>query len=273
MTRPARQLALGAFLMQTGHHIAGWRHPDAQADAGSNFRHYVELARLAEAAKFDTIFFADSSGIRSTHPAIACAHGPQRLLRSRHAASGARRGDRTLLAARGRLIPLLARLPADVPLGLYECPAPYRRLLSDDELKRCIDTGRFMMLKDVSCDLDTVKRRVALAQGSPLKVLNANAVTARDAMKAGSAGFDGVFTNFHPDLYKCLRERQPASICMWTTIGAIRKPKKNTGWTGDPSASRRSFLHSVIASPLMKVLVPEAQISADRQANLCPRLA
>jgi len=124
---------------------------------------------------------------------------------------------------------LLARLPADVPLGLYECPAPYSRLLSDDELKRCVDTGRFMMLKDVSCDLDTVKRRVALAQGSPLKVLNANAVTARDAMKAGSAGFDGVFTNFHPDLYKCLRERQPASICMWTTIGAIRKPKKNTG--------------------------------------------
>ncbi|HTR08012.1 MAG TPA: LLM class flavin-dependent oxidoreductase [Paraburkholderia sp.] len=67
MTQPSRQLRLGAFLMQTGHHIAGWRHPDAQEDAGSNFRHYVELARLAEAAKFDAIFFADSSGVRSTH--------------------------------------------------------------------------------------------------------------------------------------------------------------------------------------------------------------
>lgn len=52
--------------MQTGHHVAAWRHPDAQADAGSNFRHYVEIARLAEAAKFDAIFLADSSGIRST---------------------------------------------------------------------------------------------------------------------------------------------------------------------------------------------------------------
>jgi len=67
MTQPSRQFRLGAFLMQTGHHIAGWRHPDAQEDAGSNFRHYVELARLAEAAKFDAIFFADSSGVRSTH--------------------------------------------------------------------------------------------------------------------------------------------------------------------------------------------------------------
>lgn len=97
---------------------------------------------------------------------------------------------------------LLARLPSDLPLGLYECPAPYRRLLSDDELRACIDTGRFVMLKDVSCDLETVKRRVALAAGSPLKILNANAAIAWDAMKAGSAGFNGVFTNFHPDLYR-----------------------------------------------------------------------
>jgi N-acetyl-S-(2-succino)cysteine monooxygenase len=67
MTHPTRQFALGAFLMQTGHHIAAWRHPDAQADAGSSFRHYAELARLAEAAKFDAVFLADSSGIRSTH--------------------------------------------------------------------------------------------------------------------------------------------------------------------------------------------------------------
>jgi 4-hydroxy-tetrahydrodipicolinate synthase len=108
-------------------------------------------------------------------------------------------------AFRENLSRLLARLPSDVPLGLYECPAPYRRLLSDEELSFCIDTGRFVMLKDVSCNLETVKRRVALAKGSPLKVLNANAAIAWDAMKAGSAGFNGVFANFHPDLYQWLR--------------------------------------------------------------------
>lgn len=67
MSSSPRQFSLGAFLMQTGHHIAGWRHPDAQADAGSNFRHYVDLARKAEAAKFDAIFLADAVGVRSTH--------------------------------------------------------------------------------------------------------------------------------------------------------------------------------------------------------------
>ncbi|MDQ2150041.1 LLM class flavin-dependent oxidoreductase [Alcaligenaceae bacterium C4P045] len=67
MNGTARQIKLGAFLMQTGHHIAAWRHPEAQADAGQNFQHYVELARLAEAAKFDAIFLADSVGIRNAH--------------------------------------------------------------------------------------------------------------------------------------------------------------------------------------------------------------
>ncbi len=99
---------------------------------------------------------------------------------------------------------LLARLPVDKPLGLYECPAPYRRLLTDDELKFCADSGRFIMLKDVSCDLETVKRRLALTAGTPLKILNANAAIAWDVMKAGAPSFNGVFANIHPDLYKWL---------------------------------------------------------------------
>ena len=99
---------------------------------------------------------------------------------------------------------LLDRLPKQMPLGLYECPAPYRRLLTDDELTFCAGSGRFVILKDVSCDLETVKRRVALTRGTPLAIVNANAAIAYEAMKAGSRGFTGVFTNFHPDLYKWL---------------------------------------------------------------------
>jgi len=105
---------------------------------------------------------------------------------------------------RGNLQWLLDRLPKDMPLGLYECPAPYRRLLTDDELRFCIDSERFVILKDVSCDLAVVKRRVAMAEGTPFAILNANAAIAYDAMKAGSRGFNGVLANFHPDLYKWL---------------------------------------------------------------------
>jgi N-acetyl-S-(2-succino)cysteine monooxygenase len=64
MTQRTGQLRLGAFLYPSGHHIAAWRHPEAQADAGINFRHYVRLAQAAEAAKFDLVFLADGVGTR-----------------------------------------------------------------------------------------------------------------------------------------------------------------------------------------------------------------
>ncbi len=64
MSRRTGQLKLGAFLYPGGHHVAAWRHPDAQADAGVNFAHYAALARAAEAAKFDLVFLADGVSVR-----------------------------------------------------------------------------------------------------------------------------------------------------------------------------------------------------------------
>ena len=65
MTEPqtARKLRLGAFIMATGHHIAAWRHPGSQADAGVNIDHYIELAQTAERGLFDQVFVADSPGV------------------------------------------------------------------------------------------------------------------------------------------------------------------------------------------------------------------
>lgn len=56
----SRQLKLGAFLMATGHHVAAWRHPDVPANAGLDVAQYKHLARVAEAARFDALFVADS---------------------------------------------------------------------------------------------------------------------------------------------------------------------------------------------------------------------
>jgi len=109
-------------------------------------------------------------------------------------------------ALRAHLDALLAAMPTDLPLGLYECPSPYRRLLTDDEIAYCAQTGRFALLKDVSCDLATIKRRIALTQGSQLTINNANAAVAWAALQAGAAGFCGVMTNVHPDLYRWLQD-------------------------------------------------------------------
>ncbi|UVK48659.1 dihydrodipicolinate synthase family protein (plasmid) [Mesorhizobium sp. AR07] len=113
-------------------------------------------------------------------------------------------GNNGTEAFRHGLDAVLSWVPSDLALGLYECPAPYRRLLTDEEFKECRDTGRFVTLKDVSCDLETIRRRVALSGDSGFAVVNANAAIAAAAMREGSKGFAGVFTNIHPDLYAWL---------------------------------------------------------------------
>ncbi|MDD0841595.1 LLM class flavin-dependent oxidoreductase [Pseudomonas sp. Gutcm_11s] len=59
MSDSPRQLSLGAFLMAGGHHIAAWRHPDVVANP-LDFGQYRRAAQIAEAAKFDALFVADS---------------------------------------------------------------------------------------------------------------------------------------------------------------------------------------------------------------------
>ena len=55
-----RHMKLGLFIRPCGHHIASWRHPGAQADAGVNFQHFVDMAKTAERGLFDMLFSADS---------------------------------------------------------------------------------------------------------------------------------------------------------------------------------------------------------------------
>ncbi|MEW6634063.1 MAG: LLM class flavin-dependent oxidoreductase [Pseudomonadota bacterium] len=66
-----RQMKLGLFLWATGHHIAAWRHPDAHVTAGIDIDHYIQLARTAEAAKFDMVFCEDAAGLREANVNIA----------------------------------------------------------------------------------------------------------------------------------------------------------------------------------------------------------
>jgi len=67
MSTKKGQFKLGAFLMNTGHHVAAWRHPDAYADGGLDFPHYKRLAQTAERAKFDMAFLADGVAVRRDH--------------------------------------------------------------------------------------------------------------------------------------------------------------------------------------------------------------
>ena len=54
-----KKLRLGAVLHGAGGNLAGWRHPDAVADASVNFQFYKQQAIKAEEGKFDFLFIAD----------------------------------------------------------------------------------------------------------------------------------------------------------------------------------------------------------------------
>ena len=96
---------------------------------------------------------------------------------------------------------ITAAVTDKVGLGIYECPQPYRRLLSDTAVRWCAQSGRFTFIKDTCCQIETIRRRVELVKGSRAHIANANGQTLLASLQAGAHGYSGVMANFHPDLY------------------------------------------------------------------------
>lgn len=96
---------------------------------------------------------------------------------------------------------ILSRLPKDIAIGIYECPYPYKRILTPKILDWCISTGRFTFIKDTCCDPDILDARLEQLKGTGIKLFNANSQTFLYTLRHGAAGFSGIMGNFHPDLY------------------------------------------------------------------------
>ena len=62
-SKEKRLMRLGAFVHETGQHVAAWRHPGAHMHSGASFAEMVETAQLAERGKFDLLFLADSAAV------------------------------------------------------------------------------------------------------------------------------------------------------------------------------------------------------------------
>lgn len=104
-----------------------------------------------------------------------------------------------------------------VDFGIYECPMPWKRLVSTEFLRKAGIEGRMVFLKDTCCDADLLRERLAAVEGTPLKIFNANAASWFDSTLHGGAGYNGVMANFHPDLYKwaydhCEDQREKAGL-------------------------------------------------------------
>lgn len=89
----------------------------------------------------------------------------------------------------------------EIALGIYECPYPYKRLLTPEVMKQLTQTGSFRFLKDTCCDTEEIQKKLDAVKGTDFKIYNANAATLLETLKIGVAGYSGVMANFHPEIY------------------------------------------------------------------------
>jgi 4-hydroxy-tetrahydrodipicolinate synthase len=98
----------------------------------------------------------------------------------------------------------LLHIRPGITLGLYECPLPYKRLLTPALTRWAAQTGRFHFLKDTCCDMAQIEAKLAVLPGTPLRFYNAHTATLLPSLRAGGHGFSGCGANAIPHLYSWL---------------------------------------------------------------------
>ena len=91
-------------------------------------------------------------------------------------------------------------LTPGVPFGIYECPIPYKRLVSLPVLQELLSSGRLCYHKDTSLDIEQVKAKIEAGSSSRFGVYDAYMVHAKASLEAGSMGLSCIQGNFFPRL-------------------------------------------------------------------------
>lgn len=88
-----------------------------------------------------------------------------------------------------------------IPLGFYECPVPYKRVLTPEQLALFVNTGRVIYHKDTCLDLESVAaKNKACSNVKKFGLYDAYMGHAVNSLKAGSAGLSCIQGNFFPDI-------------------------------------------------------------------------
>jgi 4-hydroxy-tetrahydrodipicolinate synthase len=97
-------------------------------------------------------------------------------------------------------------LTPGIPFGIYECPTPYKRLISPKVLEDLLPSGRLVYHKDTSLDFTKVANRIRMAQGYNFGLYDAYMGHAVAVLKAGAMGLSCIQGNYFPELIVWLCE-------------------------------------------------------------------
>lgn len=89
----------------------------------------------------------------------------------------------------------------DIPLGFYECPVPYKRIISAEFLGQLADSGRVTYHKDTCLDIAGIRNKLAATgKAEHFGLYDAYMAHAVDSLRAGSAGLSCIQGNYFPEL-------------------------------------------------------------------------
>jgi 4-hydroxy-tetrahydrodipicolinate synthase len=94
----------------------------------------------------------------------------------------------------------LLHLTEKIPMGFYECPVPYKRLISPELLGKIVATGRITYHKDTCLDINQIREKIAATTDYNFGLYDAYMAHAVESLKAGSAGLSCIQGNFFPEL-------------------------------------------------------------------------
>ena len=94
----------------------------------------------------------------------------------------------------------LLDLTCQIPLGFYECPVPYKRLISQEQLKLFVSTKRIIYHKDTCLDIEQVKLKLKAGDDSEFGLYVAYMGHAVASLKAGASGLSCIQGNYWPEL-------------------------------------------------------------------------
>lgn len=91
-------------------------------------------------------------------------------------------------------------LTDSIPLGTYECPSPYKRILSPEVYSFLVRTGRFIYHKDTTENIAAIKIKLKRSENTALQLYNAHTATAVSSLRAGAAGMSPISGNLYPEI-------------------------------------------------------------------------
>lgn len=104
-------------------------------------------------------------------------------------------------------------LTGSIPLGIYECPAPYKRILGADVFKQLLEADRLVYHKDTSILPENVKAKLEVAKGNDkLEFYDAHTPNAEFSLRAGARGMSSISGNFYPEIlvWMCNNANDPS---------------------------------------------------------------